>query len=459
MLNLNISDIEKMNSVLAVSKDRALPFAGIDIDSRVLKPGNFFVAIKGVDRDGNDHRMAAIEAGAAGIISELAPNDMITNTSASYIQVSEIDIFLKELIKLILEKYTVKIIAITGTCGKTSVKEFLAQMLSPEFEVLKSPASYNNLYGLALTLCSIKRSTEIAVLECGTNHPGEISVLSNLIRPHTVILTNVGEGHLENFKNIAGVMKEKISIVEGLREGGTLFFNGDQDELNILKLNSKIKAVSFGFTGACDHKINIKSYAADGVAFSLDNEVYSTKLSGKHNIYNLAAAMSAANFYGVHLDGLKEKIRKIDSVKLRFEKTLVDDVYFIFDCYNANPLSFRAALSSLMEDNCSGRKMVVAGDMLELGEESDILHFKTGKNIHLSGAEFLFSYGEKGKVIAQGAISSGMKKENVFSFMDIDKLACKIKQISKKDDVILVKGSRKLKMEGIKECFTTSCIR
>ncbi len=459
MLDKKIFEIEKFDSVLDVSGKTSLNFNGIDIDTRILKPGNLFVAINSGIRDGNDFRMQALEKGALGIISERPQDEIITGAEFVYIQVNDIVSFLKEFIIFIRTKHPIPAIAITGTCGKTSVKEYLTELLSAKHNVLKSPKSYNNLYGLALTLASITTSTEIAVLECGTNNPGEIKVLSELIKPEVMIITNVGEGHLENFKTLQGVLEEKTSITSGAKEGSFLYLNADDAMLKTYENKRGIKTISYGFGDGADHKICPVEYGEDTTIFEVDKDEYKTTLVGKHNVYNLTAAILVAQRFGMSPNDINIKLKDMRSFKLRFEKKRINNVNFINDCYNANPLSFSAAVAALVLDSSIGRKIVVAGDMLELGEDSDALHKRIGKEIYASGIDYLFSYGEKGKLIAEGAFSAGMDKQNVLSFSDMSLLVSNLKGILNYDDIVLIKGSRKLKMEGIIECFITSCIR
>ena len=350
------------------------------------------------------------------------------------------------------ERVKIPVVCVTGTNGKTSVKEILAQILSSRFKVLKSKKSYNNVIGLSLTLFDLDLSHEVAVLEVGTNHPGEIKYLSQIAKPTIAIITNIGRGHLKHLQDKRGVFQEKISILESLPEDGAAILN--KDDVFLKNTSSITKNVDFfGTTEGSDYKIDDIRETGGSITFMLGEEEYWAPYSGTHNANNTAAAIVACKHLGMDYDQIKSALKKVTLSSMRLEIVETGGITFINDAYNANPDSFECALNVLKNVDQKGQRGVVAGEMKELGADRDNLHRELGENIASKGIDVLIVLGDHAKLIAEGARESGMSEKNIYFAESHEEAAEKIRDIFKPNDVILIKGSRLSKMEEIIKCY------
>jgi UDP-N-acetylmuramoyl-tripeptide--D-alanyl-D-alanine ligase len=350
----------------------------------------------------------------------------------------------------------VPIICITGSNGKTTVKEMIYNLISSEYKVLKTPFSYNNKIGISLTLFQLDQSHEIMIFEIGTNSPGEIRTISRALVPDIVVITNIGNSHLELLGDINGVFEEKISVLDNLVPGGTAYLNKDDEKLKDVR-SQLCKIEFFGENGDSDHLIENILKEDRGYSFALDDKVFYMPVEGEHNIKNAAAAICVARKCTMEYEGIKKSLAKMRLSAMRLEKIEVEGVTFINDAYNANPDSFRCAIDYFNMIDSSGKKIIIAGDMLELGKASHMLHEEVGRNIDHQNVDILITVGEYAASIADGATRSGMDQAHIFKTQDINSAAKLLNDISEKSDMILLKGSRAKKMEEIIKCYTTYC--
>jgi UDP-N-acetylmuramoyl-tripeptide--D-alanyl-D-alanine ligase len=312
--------------------------------------------------------------------------------------------------------------------------------------------------GLSLTLFGLDSSYDIGVLELGSSHPGEIAKLAEIARPDAAVITNIGDGHLEFLRDRKGVFAEKTSLLRFLPEGGTAFLNKDDE---FLKGASAPGAATkfFGTSPDSDFRITNLKKKENGYSFSIEGNTFVIPVEGRHNVYNAAAAIAIAEYFGIKTDEVRKALEGMSLPGLRLERMDVGGVTFINDSYNANPVSFECALRVLQETPAEGKKGVIAGDMLELGERAAVFHEMTGKSIAEKEIDFLITVGESAEHITRGALESGMDKKMVFSAKDHENAAEITKRITNPGDLVLVKGSRMDKMEEVIRCFTTYCIR
>jgi len=427
---------------------------GISTDSRSLKSGEVFVAIKGENTDGHKYVKDAAEKGACLLIVQ---KDV--KAEMQVMRVKNTRSALLALAGYYLDKFNkVKVAAVTGSNGKTSTKEILAALLGIKYTTVKSEKSYNNYIGMPSTIFRLTDGTQALVLELGMNHKGEIKSLAGAINIDTAVITNIGRSHIGFFRRLEDIALAKAEIKAGLKKDGVIILNADDKLFGVLKGKFKNrKILTFGFGDASDIKVGKVEALKTGTAFTVTinekNYPMSTKLRGVHNIYNIAAAIAAANSLGVSVMDIKTVLKKFTMAGLmRFEEKQIKrlGVTIINDCYNANPDSFKAAVDTLKMYKYRPL-IVVTGDMLELGEKSAEYHREIGQSIAELPVKKAMILGKYAKYVEQGIL---MKKRSIYGnkikkYTDKNKLAKDLKAIIKKGDTVFIKGSRANKLEEI----------
>jgi len=446
----------------SISED--LTVKGVSTDTRTIKRGELFIALKGNNYNGN---LFIDEAKQKGAPAAIVSDSLESAKDFPVVKVDDTQQALSDIALAYRLKFDIPLIAITGSNGKTTVKDMVSHILSKSFKVLSTERNFNNKIGVPKTLFRL-RDHKIAVVEVGSSVAGEIAYNAEVLRPTVSIITNIGPSHLDSLKDKNGVLNEKMALVESLGRGGVWIKNVD-DSLLALKNPKGIKIRSFGIESSdVDFRAEKVAWLKNGVEFDLvvrlekskRLSVKKVKLSviGIHNIYNALAAIAASSLF-VDVDKAVASLSSFSSTGMRFEVLDNKDLTIINDAYNSNPLSFEYAVSSLREFPRKGKKILVCADMLELGRFSNRFHFDSGQMVAKEGIDYLLTFGEKALDIADGAISSGMEKKKVKSFQDKKKLEGFLKDIIEKNDTILIKGSRSMKMEEIVDCFTTYSIR
>ena len=453
MIDIKFGELFKLLGFDQSSEMKDMVVPGFSIDTRTLINGEVFIAIKGERFDGNNFITEAIKKGAAVVIYDSEKKCGELENGSICIKVENTRDCLKNLIKYLRNKTKIPVIAVTGTNGKTTVKNFLADIFSSKYNVLKSEKSYNNVIGVALTMFRLTMDHEIAIFELGTNHPGEIKELTEIVNPTIALITNIGRGHIEAFKNKEGVYQEKIDIVKGLN-GGILVLNKDDEYLSKFK-SDIVKVLFYGEREDSDCFVSNIVRKDSGYSFLLNGETFDLPLHGRHNVINALGAITVALNFGIAISSIKKAILHTSLPLMRLEENKINDIIFINDSYNANPESFKSAIDVLKEIEEVKHRIVVAGDMLELGSDADKMHSELGKYIATEGIDYLIAKGKYANDITQGAITQGMAKTNVFVMEEINSICSKIKEIGDSDKtVVLLKGSRLSKMEEIIKCFT-----
>jgi UDP-N-acetylmuramoyl-tripeptide--D-alanyl-D-alanine ligase len=440
------------------------PFAdfrikGLSIDSRTIEPQNLFIAIKGEKFDGHDFIKQALDRGAScAVISGDRLKDKeipyISSTSGKRaVLVKDTRTALQDIARWHRDKFNVKVVAITGTNGKTTTKEMIAEVLSKKYKVLRSEKSFNNQVGVPLTLLKITPETEVLVLELGMSQPGEIGILTRMVNPDMGLITNIGPAHLEFMGSLEKIAQAKFELLDNMDEKGKIVLNADDPWLSKRAKTEKRKVYTFGLEKEADFVAkNIIQNGNGFFSFSVNNSFPITlKLLGKHNVYNALAAFSAASILKIDGEKIKEALENYTPFELRMELSEVDGIKILNDSYNANPTSMGMALETLKGMKTSGNKVAVLGDMLELGEKSLEFHKKIGEKVKECEIDYLFTFGGLSSGIAQGAKDKGFEKKNIFSFQDKKSLLEKLLEILKPGDVVLFKGSRKMGLEEIVE--------
>ncbi|MBW2621882.1 MAG: UDP-N-acetylmuramoyl-tripeptide--D-alanyl-D-alanine ligase, partial [Deltaproteobacteria bacterium] len=345
------------------------------------------------------------------------------------------------------------VIAVTGTNGKTTTRQMIVSIMGKRFRVLTPRANYNNLVGLPLTLLNLESSHQAAVLEMGMNCPGEISRLTEIADPDLALITNVGPAHLEGVGSLEGVARAKGELFEGLKPGATAIINTDDPLVARLAERLHVQGISFGFNRkASVRALGLRHRGLKGVSFKLKtpsgNAKIDLSLFGKHNASNALAAAAVATALNIDPAGIRDALAEISPFPGRLElKKLPGPVYLLDDTYNANPASTRAALNVLMKLKSRGRAVAVLGDMLELGDKSNLEHARIGQAAARLAVDFLVGIGPLTKIMLQSSIKYGLAKKQTIWFGDPEDGARWVSGHIQIHDRVLVKGSRGMRME------------
>ncbi len=407
-------------------------------DSRKVEKGDLFIAIKGENFDGNAFAEMAFSKGAE--VCLLSQKTTVPEGKAAVL-VADTGKALMQLAAYYREKMGTKILAITGSVGKTTTKEMCACALESKFSVHKTSGNFNNELGMPLTLLKLLKEHDAAVIEMGMSHSGEIERLSAACRPDVALITNIGMSHIENLGSRENILKAKLEILKGLKEGGTLIINGDDELLKTAPLRG-VNVLTYGFSDNCD----IKGKALSDNSVLVCGEEITLSVSGEHNLLNACGAMAAAKVFGINAATAAKGIENFQTDERRQSITKSEKgFYVISDYYNASPQSVEAALSGLSKKE--GRKIAVLGDMLELGEYSKESHRKSAEVAAKFGIDILLLYGNESRETYLAA----KDKISAFHFDDKEKLCEYLVSILKENDYVLIKGSRGMKMETVYE--------
>ena len=438
-------EIEKLLNITKgkiLNKYKNKKIKKIKIDTRILEKGDCFIAITGKNLDGHDYINEAINKKASVLIVEKEVN---IKTNIPIIKVKSTMKVLLDISKYYKEKYEVLYIGITGSNGKTTTKELISTILSKKYNILKTEKNYNNKIGIPLTLLNLSNKHEIAIIEMGMNHKGEIKELTELIKPDIGIITNIGTSHLEYLKTKKNIFKAKMEITAGIKDG-ILLVNGDDKHLKKLKNTLDYDVIKAGFKsnyGLIPY--DIKSNIED-LNFKLfyQNKEYEikTNLIGDHFIIDIMLAIETALLFDLTMEEIVNALYSYKTTNRRMSITKTKDFTIIDDCYNANVESFMALIKLIKNDE--NKKIVIAGDMLELGKHSKKAHKKIIKNLKRIKNADIYLVGENMKVGKNKLKHFANNKEIINYFKIIDKNYFKNK-------VIILKASRGIYLEEIKK--------
>ena len=429
--------------------------AGVVIDSRKAAADFIFVATKGERVDGHRFIPDDFAGGALGAVCEKEPEDI----PGPCIVVKDSFEALKRIAEFYRRQLPVKVVGITGSVGKTSTKEFVAAVLAQKYKVHKTQGNYNNEIGVPLTVLSMPGDTEVAVLEMGINHFGEMHNLSRIARPDICIMTNIGQCHLEFLGSREGILKAKSEIFDFMDEDGSVCVNGDDDMLASIKEVKGKKPVTFGLSEECQvyaTDIRGKGLFGSEAVIHGNGESFAVQipLPGEHMVYNALAATAAGLLLGLKPEEIRDGIAGAESVSGRSHIVKLADKVLIDDCYNANPVSMEAAVDLLLQ--ADGRRVAVMGDMFELGEQEKEMHARVGKYAVDAGVECVICAGTLARCIYEGAVKAAEEKNTgaagaVFYFEDRESLLKGIEEILRPGDTVLIKASHGMGFEKIVE--------
>lgn len=459
---MTISEVLRATGGDLIRGESEKTFQGVSTDSRHLQEGNLFLCLRGENFDGHRFLAAAASAGAAGfVIQKDAAEELFrAQEKRPVILVEDTLEALGAIARFWRRKLDVPVIAITGSSGKTTTREMAAGILGLTKKVLKTEGNFNNRVGLPLTLLRLTGRHDVAVLEMGTNMPGEIGCLTRIAEPGIGLITNIGAAHLEKLKSLAGIREEKGALFENMDRTGVAVINRDDKALGLLGRRWQGKRITFGWKQGADVSAReVQKKGQAGIAFLLragqEERPVRLQVSGEHNLYNALGAAAAALVFGADLESIGQGLESFRGVSGRFEiHALQNGAHVIDDTYNANPVSVREALKTLKELRGGGDSAVILGDMLELGSRAGAWHKKTGRVIAETGVKSLLLMGDHGRQTAAGALEGGMTAARILFFESPEQVRDQLQSSLKAGDWVLVKGSRKMKMERIVRMIT-----
>ena len=433
---------------------------GISIDSRTVKEGELFIAIRGDRYDGHDFVPDAIRKGAWGaIVARSALEAKYADISGlkNVISVEDTLFSLQEMALMHRKKFLLPVIAVTGTNGKTTTKEMLASILLQQGPVLKNEGNLNNHIGVPLTLLKLEARHKAAIIEMGMSGLGEIEKLARLAMPSVGVITNIGPAHLQFLGSTDSVAQAKGELLQMMRSDGTAVLNADDRYFNTLRNMYSGRVLSFGIDQQADVQAKKIGQERDLMDLTLHAEGHSVlvrlRTVGRHNVYNALAAAAGALATGLPLETVKFGLEEFRPVAMRSELRVLNGRTVLADYYNANPASVKAALETLASLKGGRRAVAVLGDMLELGETAAEAHRDTGRTASSLGIDLLICVGPLARHIAEGAVAAGMARNRVFEADTTSRGAALLREHSRPGDTVLVKGSRGMKMEKVLEGF------
>ncbi len=429
-------------------KYKDVVFLGANNDSRILKPGQLFVALQG-ERDGHDFIPAALKNGAAAVLCTHCEGDYPA------IVVEDTRLALGKIAQGERQRLGMRVVGITGSVGKSTTKEMVASVLESTYRVAKTPENHNNDIGMPMAILEMPEDTQIAVLEMGMNHFREIAYLTAIAKPDLAVITNIGTMHIEHLGSMEGILQAKLEIMEGMSKTGLLVLNGDDSLLWNKRKELEDRVVYFGIQNTeCQvqgEKIRQEDEILSFVAKENGHQIpVSMELVGEHFVHDALAAVAVGMALEIPVNKIQERLSQFQNMAGRQEIYEKNGYTVIQDCYNAGPESMNAALNVL--SGRPGRRVAVLGDMLELGVCAGAEHYKIGR-VAAKSADILLAYGPNSERMLYGAITGGMSQNNARAFTDKEKLVQVLKQLAKPGDTLLFKGSRGMRMEQALEMF------
>jgi UDP-N-acetylmuramoyl-tripeptide--D-alanyl-D-alanine ligase len=424
--------LDQIAAALGLAAQPPVPITGWSVDSRTVVPGDLFFALRGPLHDGNAYIDQAVSNGAAAVIG----NDTVPDTLAA----------LQQLAVFARDKWGGDVIGITGSAGKTSTKDVVASLLSSRFVVGKTEGNFNNHVGLPLSILRLPDNAQLAVLELGMNHAGEIRDLAKIARPRVGVVTNVGYAHIEFFESIDGIAAAKRELIEALPADGVAVLNADDPLVARFSDAHPGQIVMFGLQG-----VEVR-FLAETTHFRVGDVWFETSLTGRHGIRNILAGIAVAGLYGIPPDELVEPVRLLQPAKMRGGRTWFNGIEIIDDCYNSNPDAAKSMVD-VLRDTPATRRIAVLGEMLELGRWSGNLHREVGRYVAECGIDVLVGIRGAAQLMVDAAIDAGMPAAAAFFFDEPTEAGVLLRGMAREGDAILFKGSRGTHVERAIETF------
>lgn len=443
-------------TIYNVGCEHKVLFETVCTDSREADNTSMFVAIRGERVDGHSYISNVVKAGCRCVIAERVPLDV---KGIAVIIVEDSIRAIRDIAEYVKAQVDVKTVAVTGSVGKTTTKEFLSAVLDRKFNLYKTEGNFNSTIGMPMSMLELSQRNDAAVFEMGMSGLGEIEFMSEAAKPDVAVITNIGSSHLEMLGSRENICRAKMEITAGLKDGGTLFLNGDEPLLQGHE-SDRYNVLYFGMKNEeCDYFASNIRNTESGLSFDMRTPVGEFKnieinLVGAHNVYNAMVAFSTGLKMNMDEAEIREGLLSYRAAKMRQNIYNVGKITVIEDCYNASPESMNAAINVLGDTAKAkgGRMIALLGDMRELGTTTDSLHAGVGSYLAEKKADFLFTYGElSSKNLADGALNNGMTEKQIFRNPETNAEAVgkKILSILKDGDVLLVKASRGIAAENV----------
>ena len=461
-MNLKIKDILKCTNGKLIIGDTEKECTNYSKDTRTIKKGDTYIGIKGEKFDGSSFWKDALNNGAETVIINNIKLDEIEEYKKRNKNIIQVEDTIKAIgemaslkMRILKNTYNLKVVGVTGSVGKTSTKDIIANVLSKKYKVLKTEGNNNNHIGLPLTILKLQ-DEEIAVIEMGMNHFGEISYLTKIAKPDIAVITNIGTSHIGNLGSRENILKAKLEILEGM-DKKKIVINNDNDLLNKWYLENKnnIEIHTFGIKNESEFNaknIKLKENSSEFICENKNEKInIEVPVGGEHFILNALCGLTVGKLLNLNNEEIKNGIKDFKLTAKRMEiNHLKNNITIINDSYNASYESMKASISNLKNMN-GERKIAVLGDMFELGDFSEKLHKEVGTEIYKNKIDKLYLIGNYSKFIGEEAEKEGYKKENIFYFENKDELFNNLKNNLKSGDVILIKASNGMKLFEIAE--------
>ncbi|MGD7055154.1 UDP-N-acetylmuramoyl-tripeptide--D-alanyl-D-alanine ligase [Sutcliffiella horikoshii] len=450
MIKRTLKQIQEMAQGQPISSEySAIVVEGVSKDTREDMSGKLYIPIIGENFNGHAFVRDAIEKKGA-VASFWQKDQPEPPTDLNLIVVDDTIEALQHLASSYRNQIGMKVVGITGSNGKTTTKDMVTSVLETTFRVHKTAGNYNNHIGLPLTILSMKEDTEVAVLEMGMSGRGEIELLSSIAKPDAAVITNIGESHMQDLGSREGIAEAKLEIAAGLKQDGKLIINGDEPLLTD-RVGGKTNVIPFGLKANNDYQAKDIMLKGIGTHFIIEETEYFIPVLGAHNVTNALAAIIVGELFGVSEENRKKGLEQLVITGMRNEVVETSGGWTVInDAYNASPTSMRAALDLLGSLNGYGKKIAVLGDMLELGDMEKSFHHEIGQYVKEKNVDYVFTFGALGMEIAKGA-QEVMEPSHVKPFMNKQELTRELLPLLENGDVVMVKGSRGMKLEEVIE--------
>jgi UDP-N-acetylmuramoyl-tripeptide--D-alanyl-D-alanine ligase len=443
-MTLDLQEVAR--AMRAAGNPPAVKVTGWSVDTRTQNAGDVYFALRGPNHDGHDFVGAAVAQGAAGVVVERrtgAPNELVASDTLEALQ---------ELAAWARANWGGTVVGVTGSAGKTTTKDAIAQLLAVELPVGKTVGNFNNHVGVPLSILSLEDGCRAAVLEIGMNHAGEIRRLAAIAKPNIGVVTNVGYAHAEYFDSIDGVAAAKRELIEALPRDGVAVLNADDPRVAEFRGAHPGRSVTFGFSEGADVRGEAAQFSADGARFRAAGVDFETGLAGRHAVMNLLAAIAVAGVLGIAPERLREAVRTIASGKMRGQRSEHNGMVVWNDCYNSNPEAAQSMIDVLRETPAASR-IAVLGEMLELGRAGEELHRQVGRYAAEHGIDWLIGVRGQARAMVEAAAAAGLPRGRARFFEDPAEAGEFARLTAGPGDAILFKGSRGVKVERAMERF------
>jgi UDP-N-acetylmuramoyl-tripeptide--D-alanyl-D-alanine ligase len=432
---LGLSEVQS-HSVL-----QGLNASGWSIDSRTVNPGDLFFAIKGEIHDGHAFVGQAFERGAiAAVVSDTI------KTSGPILQVPDTLAALQQLGQWARRRWAKPIVAVTGSAGKTTTKDIIAELLGTRMSVGKTVGNLNNHFGLPLSLLRMPDSADVGVLELGMNHTGEIRFLASLAEPQIAVVTNVGYAHIESFASIEGIALAKRELVEALPATGTAVLNADDPRVLRFRDIHPGRTITYGLSPDADIRGEDIATHDEGASFSVQGTTFHTTLAGRHGISNILAGIAVASSFGIQPAGLVTAVSQLAPGKMRGQRRLWRGITILDDSYNSNPDAAKSMID-VLRDEPAVRRIAVLGEMLELGNWAEQLHQDVGTHAAAAGIDVVIGIHGAARSLSDAARDQQPHGTQAYFFDRSEEAGEFLRHFAKPGDAILFKGSRGTRVE------------